>query len=99
MGEIGYGADVLLGYVNGEQYVISLTPEQISAFIMEHLSDSVIITNVFDVPEITTVRGGLIMYCADKKFLMEKLIPVLAPMQMGEVKPPKFIPIEQDEVY
>lgn len=98
MSKIGCGIELLYGYVNGEEYIISLTPEQISAFIMEHQFEETIITNAFDVTEITTVPGGSIMYCADQLFLMEKLIPILMPIQMGDVEPPKFVPIVDSDV-
>lgn len=77
---------------------IANTVEQICAFILEHDSDSVIITDVLDNLEIETSMG-FIFYCRDQEFLRGKLLPVLVPMQMGEVEVPKFIPYVSEGEY
>lgn len=87
------GVDFLYGYVNDEQFVIENDVKQICAFIMEHQFENVLITNVLDIPILET-RMGFIDYCANQEFLIKELIPMLAPMQMGEVEPPEFVPYE-----
>lgn len=91
MTQIGSGNDFLYGYANGDRVQIANTVEQICAFIMAHHMDSVMITSVFDIAEIETSMG-FIMHCRDQEFLSTKLIPALAPMQMGQVEAPAFVP-------
>lgn len=89
--EIGY----VLGHVRGEDTtLIHDTPEQISAFIMKYQMQNVIITDVFDQLLIETSMGFL-MSCSDQQYLASYLLPVLVPMQRGEVEIPKFEPYEQ----
>ena len=97
MNKIGCGAKVLFGYVKGERYTIELNPQQIAAFIMQNQFEDTTITNVLDLTEITTIVGGFIMYCADQEFLRKELLPVLAPIQMGEAEAPEFVPLADED--
>lgn len=92
---IGFG-DFLYGYVNGERVMVANTTEQIAAFIMKHRMGSVKLVNLLDVTEIETSMG-LIMYCSDQSFLQNELLPVLIPMQRGEVEAPEFVPYVNEE--
>lgn len=74
----------LFGYVNGECYTIQNTPEQIAAFIVKYREYDVMITSILDITLITTIHGFL-DYVADQVYLQTKLLPVLVPMQKGEV--------------
>lgn len=95
--QIGMGHEILYGFADGNRVPISNTVEQICAFIMQHSMKSVMITSVLDVAEIETSMG-LIMYCRDQEFLITSLIPALAPMQMGQVEAPAFVPhVTQDD--
>lgn len=94
---IGQGEDFLFGYTRGKETVmIQNNAEQISAYIMTDLYADKMITNFLDMTEVE-VQGGFIFYCRDQEFLRTELIPTLAPMQMGKVEPPEFIPLEEDE--
>lgn len=96
---IGEGTEFLIGYVKDtEDYgvLIENNEEQISAFIMKHQYKNQTITNFLDVTEIE-MSGGFVFYCRDQEFLRTKLIPTLAPMQMGQVKAPEFVPFEPEE--
>jgi hypothetical protein len=94
---MGDGTLWLVGYTKANYGVrIANTAEQISAFIMAHPYEDAMITDIFDLPEIE-VKGGFIQYCRDQKFLGTQLIPTLAPMQMGDVEPPEFVPLEEEE--
>jgi hypothetical protein len=83
----------LYGHVNGERVVLRNTVKQIAAFIVKHQYNETIITTLQDQFILNTVIGGFIMNCPDQQFLREKLLPVLAPVQMGIRNAPKFIPI------
>lgn len=88
----------LYGHVNGEQYDIKNTPEQIAAFIMKYKMYDVTITTYFDEFLIKSSMG-FIMHCADQEYLQQKLLPVLVPMQQNEVEIPEFVPYNpEDEI-
>lgn len=85
--------DFLYGYVPGEVRVcIENSAEQIAAFIMKNRSvNQVKIVNFLDLIEVQTA-GHFIDYCENKRFLNDELLPVLLPMQLGEVEVPEFVP-------
>jgi hypothetical protein len=89
-------AEFLIGYANHEQYLIENSTEQICAFIMKFRNIDVTITDFLDGLELTTSMG-FIFYCRNQDYLREKLIPALAPMQMGEVAAPEFKPYSLEE--
>jgi hypothetical protein len=86
----------LYGYVNDERVVIRNNVRQIVAFIMKHQYSETLITTLLDEPVLSTVVGGFIMSCPDQAFLREQLLPVLAPVQMGIKRVPKFMPVPED---
>jgi hypothetical protein len=90
--KIDSNGDYLYGYVEGERYNVSNTPEQISAFIMKYRYENVKIVSIYDILLIETSMG-FIMYCSDQEYLSTKLLPVLIPMQRNEVEPPEFVPL------
>lgn len=90
--------DYSYGYVEGERYLVSNTAEQIAAFIMEHkMKLNIRIVNAFDTLELSTSMG-FIDYCGNQDFLKLRLLPVLIPMQQGEVEILAFTP-HTDEKY
>lgn len=91
--------DFLYGYVSGEERVcIENTAEQIAAFIMKNrFKGQVKITNFLDILEVQTM-GEFIDRCESKAFLNDELMPVLLPMQLGDVEVPEFVPYV-DEAY
>lgn len=89
---IGSGFDYLIGYVDNEQVLITLNPEQITAFIMKYALKDIKITSPVDEEEIATCVGGFITFCRDQEYLREKLLPVLSEVQMGNKKADEFIP-------
>ena len=88
--------DYVYGYADGEQVLITNNVEQICAFIMKYRYEDVKITDFFDQLLLETSMG-FIMYCGNQKFLGTTLIPVLAPMQMGDSEIPEFVPYEPEE--
>ncbi|MEX3623608.1 hypothetical protein [Viridibacillus arvi] len=86
IGEYSYG------YLpNGERVLVSNTAEQIAAFVMAHRSERVKIVNIFDMLEIETSMG-LLLQVTNQQFLANELLPVLVPMQQGEVEAVEFVP-------
>lgn len=83
----------LYGYANSKSMAIKNSPKQIVAFIMKNIYSDTIITTPMDEPVLSTVKGGFIMDCPDQVFLSEQLLPVLAPVQMGIKRVPKFMPV------
>lgn len=71
---------------------VPLLARQIPAFIM-HYRDAprLVITNALDVCVLEVV-GGFVHACSDREYLAQSILPVLAPMQAGEVEPPPFTP-------
>jgi hypothetical protein len=93
---ISEAGDFLFGHIDGEKYMVSNTAEQIAAFIMKGFPlKNIVITDMVDQSEIETSMG-FIMYCRDQEFLANNLIPILAPMQMGDEKIIEFIPHQAD---
>lgn len=91
--------DFLYGYIPGEERVcIKNTAEQIAAFIMANqFKGQVKIVNFLDLLEVQTV-GPFIDFCESQHFLQNELLPVLVPMQQGEVEVVEFVPYV-DESY
>ncbi len=101
--------DGLLGYAyfypndggNRQEYVFELTPEHLANFIGAHPFDAekMVFTDMLD-RLILDTSGGFIMNCPNQE-LCRQIIPMLAPIQMGEAEA-KEIPMvtrEQFEAY
>jgi hypothetical protein len=81
----------LVGYYPGEngweRTMLIPTAENIASFIVSHgQTKDIQIANPLDQTFITTL-GMYIDQCTDQDFLQHKLLPVLIPMQKGEVEP------------
>lgn len=87
---IGFGS-YFYSDVDGERYFISKTMEQLCAFIMKYRFKNVKIVDILDHLQFETSIGPL-MYCADQKFLLDELLPIIIPMQKGKVEVPEFVP-------
>lgn len=85
--------EFLFGFANGERFNVANTPEQIAAFIIAHQHDDVKITSIFDIMLITT-SGQFLNYVEDQEYLRDELLPVLVPMQRGEVESIEFVPYQ-----
>lgn len=75
-------------------------PVTISSFIMKSCmaSGKILITNMFDMPLLETIPGSFFLdYVDDKEFLSKELLPVLIPMQSGEVEIPSLEAIYVEE--
>lgn len=92
-------SDFVFGYAKGDRVMVANTAEQISAFIMKHRFENVVITDFLDTLLIETSMGFL-QYCINQDYLRTTLLPVLVPMQRGEVEAPEFVPYKsEDEDY
>ena len=83
----------LVAYVYSKEerteHLLKATPENIASFIVKNSPlDIIQITTPYDTAFLST-RAGFIDYCRDQEFLTNELLPVLVPMQLGEVEPPE----------
>lgn len=83
--------EYLIGYVNSdkgyEQTHIVASAENIVSFLASNAyTEEVLLTTPLDTPFISA-RYGIIDKCTDQQFLMSELLPVLIPMQQGEIEP------------
>lgn len=92
--------EYLVGYVDNQRFYVTNTPEQVSAFVMKYQYKNVMLTDLLDIRLLETAMG-FIQFCADQEYLSAKLLPVLVPMQRGEVEATKFTPhqIATDDNY
>lgn len=84
-----------------QEYVFEMTPEHLANFIGAHPFDTekMVFTDMLD-RLILDTSGGFIMNCPNQQ-LCQQIIPILAPIQMGEAEA-KEIPMvtrEQFEAY
>lgn len=101
-----YASEGRLGYAylypNGggaeKEFVFEMTPGNIAAFIGAHQMDAqkIILTDFID-RLILDTAGGSIDRCPDQE-LRRQILPLLAPIQMGEAEAPD-IPIASREAY
>lgn len=69
-----------------QEYVFDMTPEHIANFLGAHQFDTekIVLTNMLDKLVLNTI-GGFIDQCPDQE-LCRQIIPLLAPIQMGETE-------------
>ena len=71
-----------------EAVFFEATPQNITAFLMQHRwAQSSAVLTVDDRPFLTA-RMGIIDICPDQSYLSQKLLPVYAEAQMGGIVPP-----------
>lgn len=81
-----------------QEYVFDMTPEHIANFLGAHQFDAekIILTDMMDRLILNTI-GGFIDQCPDQE-LCRQIIPLLAPIQMGETEA-KEIPMVTMEAF
>ena len=87
--------------INGgcrEEYVFDMTPESIANFLgtNHYTAEKIVLTDMLD-RLILDTTGGFIMTCPDQE-LCRNIIPLLAPIQMGECEAEE-IPMVSREVF
>lgn len=81
------------GYVSqgynayNDQYIFEDTPQNIASFIVTNRNHQCTITDIGDNLIVTSLPGGFIDRCPNQSYLANELLPVLIPMQLGEVEP------------
>lgn len=81
-----------------QEYVFDMTPEHIANFLGAHQFDAekIVLTDMMDRLILNTI-GGFIDQCPDQD-LCRQIIPLLAPIQMGETEA-KEIPMVTMEAF
>lgn len=82
---------------NRQEFFISTTPENMANFLGSHFYDAekMVITDICD-RLILDTYGGFINNCPDQKLCAE-IIPLLAPIQMGEAEVGDILMVTRDE--
>ena len=68
------------------------TPENITAFLMQHQWAQMSAIGTVDDRSFLTARMGLIDTCPDQAYLSQKLLPIYAKVQMGDIPVPELKP-------
>lgn len=97
-GNIGYAYLYPCDGSARQEFVFEMTPENIANFIGSHPYDTekIILTDMMD-RLILETAGGFIDRCPDQN-LCRQIIPILAPIQMGE-KDAQEVPIISRDTY
>lgn len=95
---VGYAYLYPIERIDRQEYVFNMTPENIANFIGSHPYDAqkIVLTDMLD-RLILDTAGGFINNCPNQE-LCKQILPILAPIQMGEAEPEEF-PIVTREVY
>lgn len=81
----------LAGYCyNGSRIIFEACPENIAAYLIETKRDAFSGIYTLDGKCFLTARYGFVDVCPDQDYLREKLLPVLAPIQMGRMPVPRL---------
>ena len=73
-----------------EAVFFEATPENITAFLMQHQWAQMSAIGTVDDRSFLTARMGLIDTCPDQAYLLQKLLPIYAKVQMGDIPVPKL---------
>ena len=93
LGKAHAGYAYIYPLIGGRQeYVFDMTPEHIANFLGAHQFDAekIVLTDMLDRLILNTI-GGFIDQCPDQD-LCRRIVPLLAPIQMGEAEA-KEIPV------
>ncbi|WP_159633302.1 hypothetical protein [Erysipelothrix anatis] len=75
------------------------TPKNIANFITLNSFHNCTITDTADTLILTSVVGGFVDQCPNQEYLKNELLPVLIPLQLGDVEPQEIIFDETDYCY
>ena len=78
-----------------EAVFFEATPENITAFLMQHQWAQMSAIGTVDDRSFLTARMGLIDTCPDQAYLLQKLLPIYAKVQMGDIPVPKLKTVPQ----
>ena len=60
------------------------TPENIASFIVQHMYNQCVITDLGDNFIVSSMIGGFIDRCPNQEYLINELHPAIIPLQLGE---------------
>lgn len=95
----------VIGYVFNEdgmydkKYYFENTTSNIASFIVQNSSNACVVTNTADTLILNSTVGGFVDHCPNQRYLQEELLPVLIPLQMGDVEPQEIEFIETEYCY
>lgn len=95
----------VIGYVFNEdgmydkKYYFDDTPSNIANFIVQNSSNVCVITDTADTLIVNSTVGGFVDRCPNQSYLQEELLPILIPLQMGDVEPQEIDFIETEYYY
>lgn len=72
------------------------TPENITAFLMQHQSASTAAIETTDEHPFLTAKMGYIDVCPDQEYLVQKLLPIYSAAQMGEATVPPLNAVAEE---
>lgn len=72
------------------------TPENISAFLVQHWLAEMSAIGTVDEKTFLTARMGLIDTCPDQEYLAQKLLPVYSKIQLGEIPTPPLETVSKE---
>lgn len=72
------------------------TPENIAAFLSQHRTAQMAAIGTTDNRSLLTAHMGFIDICPDQVFLIEKLLPIYAKVQMGELPVPPLETVSRE---
>lgn len=96
-GNVGYAYLYPSSGATRQEFVFALTPENIANFLGSHFLETrkIILTDWADRLILDTC-GGFIDHCQSRE-LLSKILPILAPIQMGQAKAEEFPIVTRDE--
>lgn len=75
------------------------TPENIAAFLMQHRSAQLAVIGTTDERTFLTTANGFIDICPDQEYLAQKILPILAPVQMGDIPVPPLNTVSREVAF
>lgn len=69
-----------------KKYYFENTPSNIANFIIQNASSVCVVTDTADTLILNSTVGGFVDRCPNQRYLQEELLPVLIPLQMGNVE-------------
>lgn len=79
------------GLEHNIQHCLKADAANIAAFLVSNQKAPFISVDTLDDLPFLTARYGFVDKCYDQEYLIHELLPVLIPMQMGEIEAPKLV--------
>ena len=82
----------------GQAVVFEAKASNVAAFISQNRMAPELLICTLDYKMFLTARRGMIDMCPDRKFLVQELLPVLVPMQTGQVQDMPLVLVPRESV-